>query len=131
MPAYIQRAYTEVITLYSHEFRANGDAGTSGFSFDCDSDGIPELKSEAAKENYAKCIDGSYDVDDMGIRDYKRTYRHRAVIKCRCCKGGEVSLANFTNTCGDCGADYNMSGQRLAPRSQWGEETGEHPNDCI
>lgn len=29
-----------------------------------------------------------------------------------------------TNTC-ECGADYNMSGQRLADRGQWGEETGE------
>jgi hypothetical protein len=35
-----------------------------------------------------------------------------------------------TNTC-DCGADYNMSGARLADRSQWGQETGEHPVDVV
>jgi hypothetical protein len=42
--------------------------------------------------------------------------------------GQTVYLSGFTNTC-ECGTDYNMSGQRLAPRSQWGEETGEHPTD--
>lgn len=50
----------------------------------------------------------------------------RTEIQCSC--GEWVLCAYFTNTC-SCGADYNMSGQRLAPRSQWGEETGEHPAD--
>ena len=36
----------------------------------------------------------------------------RSVIRCDC--GEEVVCALFTNTCA-CGADYNMSGQRLAP----------------
>lgn len=31
--------------------------------------------------------------------------------------------------CPKCNAEYNSSGQRLAPREQWGEETGEHPAD--
>lgn len=48
------------------------------------------------------------------------------VIVCDC--GKEVVCSNFTNTC-YCGADYNFSGTRLAPRSQWGEETGEHWSD--
>ena len=34
---------------------------------------------------------------------------------------GRILLAH---TC-DCGADYNWSGMRLAPRECWGEETGE------
>lgn len=54
--------------------------------------------------------------------------RMRGVLKCSC--GREVWCTEFTNTC-NCGADYNMSGQLLAPRSQWGEETGEHPSDCV
>jgi glycyl-tRNA synthetase (class II) len=49
------------------------------------------------------------------------------IVKCSC--GQEVSCDSFTNTC-RCGADYNFSGTRLAPRSQWGEETGEHWTDC-
>jgi len=50
--------------------------------------------------------------------------RSRGVVVCGC--GAEVLCYGFTNTC-DCGCDYNMSGQQLASRSQWGEETGEHP----
>lgn len=54
--------------------------------------------------------------------------RKRKTITCHC--GNEVYCGGFTNTC-DCGADYNMSGQRLAPRSQWGEETGETADDIL
>ncbi len=48
------------------------------------------------------------------------------VVTCDC--GEEVECRNFTNTC-ECGLDFNFSGQELAPRSQWGEETGEHWSD--
>jgi hypothetical protein len=48
-------------------------------------------------------------------------------VKCRC--GQMVSCENFTNTC-NCGRDYNFSGTELAPRGQWGEETGEHWTEC-
>jgi len=44
--------------------------------------------------------------------------------------GEEVGLHGFTNTC-ECGADYNMNGEALAPRSQWGEETGESVEDIL
>jgi len=30
-----------------------------------------------------------------------------------------------------CGADYNWNGTRLAPREQWGEETGESIADIM
>lgn len=49
------------------------------------------------------------------------------VVTCDC--GDEIWCYDFTQTC-SCGVDYNMSGQRLAPRSQWGEETGEHWSKC-
>ena len=52
----------------------------------------------------------------------------RAVIQCSC--GEEVLCYGNTNTC-ECGRDYNMSGQLLAHRSQWGEETGESPSDVV
>ena len=51
-----------------------------------------------------------------------------AVWRCDC--GAELEIPNFTNTC-ECGADYNSSGQRLAPREQWGEETGESFSDIL
>lgn len=49
-------------------------------------------------------------------------------VRCEC--GLSVYLHGFTNTC-ECGRDYNMSGQELAHRSQWGEETGESLSDIL
>lgn len=49
------------------------------------------------------------------------------IITCEC--GEEVVCRNFTNTC-ECGADYNFAGQMLAPREQWGYETGENWQEC-
>ena len=51
-----------------------------------------------------------------------------ALWRCDC--GAELECQNFTNTC-ECGADYNSAGQRLAPRDQWGEETGESLADIM
>lgn len=48
-------------------------------------------------------------------------------VKCNC--GRMVDCSNFTNTC-PCGRDFNFSGTELAPRDQWGEETGEHWTEC-
>lgn len=50
------------------------------------------------------------------------------IRRCEC--GQEVRCSGFTNTC-DCGRDYNWAGQLLAPRSQWGEETGECLSDIL
>lgn len=58
-------------------------------------------------------------------RGYKRRIR---VVRCAC--GREVWCDGFTNTC-DCGRDYGPGGYELAPRSQWGEETGETANDIL
>jgi len=60
--------------------------------------------------------------NDSGRRD------EPAVGRCSC--GREVFLEFFTNSC-ECGLEYNSSGQQLASREQWGEETGEHPLDCV
>lgn len=50
-------------------------------------------------------------------------------IACEC--GEKVYCHRFTNTCSRCGKDYNWSGQLLADRSQWGEETGESVDDIL
>lgn len=50
-----------------------------------------------------------------------------AIIQCDCEAPLELSRS-WANSC-ECGAEYNGSGQQLAPRSQWGEETGEHSSD--
>ena len=52
------------------------------------------------------------------------------LIRCDCGAPEPITCDDFTNTCEHCGADYNSNGDRLAPRSQWGEETGEHWSEC-
>jgi len=96
------------------------------YHFDCDEGGVVDESKlpPLALENYRKCIAS----DEKGrFERYERGHSEPAIGKCSC--GREVTLANFTNTCG-CGADYNSGGQMLACRSQWGEETGEHWTDC-
>lgn len=63
---------------------------------------------------------------DYGKRNL--TEQRGKVIVCRC--GRELVCVDFTNTC-DCGRDYNWAGQELAPRSQWGEETGETADEIL
>lgn len=53
----------------------------------------------------------------------------RRIVQIKCCDVW-LDCDAFTVTCEHCEADYNFAGQRLAPRSQWGEETGEHWSDC-
>ena len=54
-------------------------------------------------------------------------WRTTKIRQCSC--GMEVACVSFTNTCA-CGRDYSFGGSELAPRSQWGWETGEHWTDC-
>ena len=45
-------------------------------------------------------------------------------IECRC--GQPLELwSSWANECPTCHVEYNGSGQELAPRELWGEETGE------
>lgn len=103
----------------------------SGFQFSL----TPERRididsmSPAAKSNYYLCVSGANGIKDMGIVGHSHSYTAPAIGLCEC--GEEVSLDSFTNTCGECLRDYNMSGQLLADRSQWGEETGESLSDIL
>ena len=46
------------------------------------------------------------------------------VVRCTC--GSEVHCSSsWANECRSCGTEFNGSGQTLAPRHFWGEETGE------
>lgn len=77
--------------------------------------------------NYRACLARTNDTVPEGVVRREGSYRVPAVGECPC--GAHVELAHFTNTC-ECGRDYNGSGQELAPREQWGEETGEHWTEC-
>lgn len=47
------------------------------------------------------------------------------------CCGHWLRCEGFTTTCEHCGSDFNWNGTRLAPREQWGEETGETATDIL
>jgi hypothetical protein len=115
---------------YEHLFAWTNTPG-SGFAFPCDEHGNVKLDdlSPRAAENYRKCVSGEFDVVDEGIVRYPHAYLEPAAI--RCCCGRELELPDgWLNTC-ECGRDYNGCGQLLAPRSQWGEETGESLADML
>ena len=91
----------------------------------CFVDGVYNKSKDCGYLNLLKVLgSGDYQIKEF---DYDYTYRVPATLKC--C-GEWLSLSSFTNTCSKCGTDYNSSGSMLAPRSQWGEETGESWYDC-
>lgn len=110
------------------------DEPEAGWSFTCDEHGNVDTDklNKAARKNFEKCLTGthgSHSVSKGRIEKFEHYYTNPAVGECDIC-GEEVVLHGFTNTC-ECGADYNMSGQLLASRSQWGEETGESVSDIL
>jgi len=114
-------------------FRVKGQKGGSYYSFECDEHGnaFPR-KNPAAQANYDRCMAGFDErtgeiLVNCGANSRDFSYYQSPVGLCDC--GEKIHLANFTNTC-ECGIDYNSSGQQLAPREQWGSETGEHWSEC-
>lgn len=121
------RQYIEAV-FYRREFRWSWGSPGHGFSFDCDAQGNVKLTNAAAALNYYMCLSGAHDVVDEGIGMYESGYTAPARGLCDC--GEEVTLSGFTNPC-DCGRDYDSNGGLLAPRSQWGEETGESLGEIL
>lgn len=118
-------------TTYFRTFHY-ADSPGAGFSFACDKNGKLLRTNPEAQKNLEACLTGvvhGETVVDEGIISRTHDYKTPAVGKCDCCTR-KVVLDSFTNTC-ECGADYNASGQRLTPRSQWGEETGESLTDIL
>lgn len=151
----IKKRTSTYIETYTLSFMHDG----SGYGFDCDKDGNVDVSklNPIALESYKECQTGyitrmegeQYDIDPKTreyvvipgtgmkktykvspeIRTYGKMHHEPAIGECDDC-GAHVQLHGFTNTC-DCGADYNMSGQRLADRSQWGFDTGESLSDIL
>ena len=71
-----------------------------------------------------------YIDEEVQSRRYPGMTYTKTHVEVLCC-GEWMRCSNFTNTCEHCHKDFNFAGQALAPRSQWGEETGEHWSDCI
>jgi len=114
-------------------FWHKGQHGNWGFCFPCNARGVVNVRGlqPEARRNYEKCISGQMpDVEQPGeIRHAVCYTRLQKIGRCEC--GSRVCLDHFTNTCEKCGRDYNFAGSELAQREQWGEETGEHPCECV
>ncbi len=126
----IKEASRKLVTEYEHRFHNRTDSG-SGYGFPCDRNGklIESQMQEAGLANYARCVGGLLDVVYDGVQSWTYTSYDPAIGLCQC--GRKVELADaWLNVCG-CGRDYNGSGQLLAPRSQWGEETNETLSDML
>lgn len=128
----IRHRKTETWTSHIRMFQWDDGAPGSGFGFTSDAAGNVTTSNPDAERNYRACLTGSVNgraVIDLGVETYHHSYTHPAIGRCHC--GAEVELDSFTNTCDRCGRDYNSAGQELAPREQWGEETGESPADVL
>ena len=106
------------------------DRPGSGYAFPCDENGVIQSiqMQSPGLENLKRCESGENGTVGPHFEKIEMRIFHPALLKCDYC-GEVVYLDGFTNSC-SC-SDYNMSGQRLAPRSQWGEETGESVSDIL
>jgi hypothetical protein len=119
-------------TRYELVFRLEDGCG-SAFSFECDETGnvyryrLPSL----ALHNLELCLEGEvdgYPVRPGVVRSYVQHYVEDGSGTCVC--GAHVTLySSWANSCPGCGREYNGSGQLLADRSLWGEETDESVAD--
>lgn len=126
------RALEERFTYAQTDFRLTFDRARGDgpcYSFDCTPSGGPVFDPEHEGRQRRSYEDALAGVETGEFRSpYVARYLHSwtspEAIECDC--GGRVDLASsWANTCGGCGADYDGSGRQLAPRHQWGEETGE------
>lgn len=88
--------------------------------------GIWSEENDLGYRNFLSVVDSG----NFKMSYYENTFFNRIPAKIKCCDVW-LSLGKFTNTCERCYTDYNSGGQLLAPRHQWGEETGEHWNECL
>ena len=55
----------------------------------------------------------------------REIWRVNAYPVIRCCGEEIVCTSSWSNPCNHCECEYSRNGYLLAPREQWGEETGE------
>ena len=125
----IQRGERVELTRYYRMFDDPECVG-AGAMFACDPTGEPaEPEHPAGRDNLRDCLSGASGYIDRGAVAFGESYTTPTLGKCDC--GHILTLDAFTNTCRKCGSDYNSSGQSLAPRSQWGWDTGETLDEIL
>lgn len=96
------------------------------FNFECNADGRVDRDAlpECARNNFDMCCLTRLN---WWIETETRDVRTDGLMKCDCDK--ELVIFSSHDIHCDCGRSYNSAGQLLAPREQWGEETGETAAD--
>lgn len=118
-------------TTYSLFYEYKGEHG-AGYSFNCDENGnifLDKLHDVARTQSLPYCQNNPELFKKPRIVEYTNRWKEPRIGLCSC--GCEIELERFTNTCDGCQADYSSSGELLAPREQWGEETGESVADIL
>lgn len=120
-----EREYVEDFN-YFIEYESIDEPGC-GFWFECDKDRniLKEELENAGLENLAKCILREHKVKPGRFREIDNSYWEPAQGICNVCGEVVYLYSGWANDCEKCGTEYNGSGQMLASRDQWGEETGE------
>lgn len=118
---------------FFHDYTLAKDPGR-GWGFPCDKDGVynKHLWSKDAVKNLNDCLIGvkAGTIIDHGVIRDAWEVTEPGVIECAHCHKPVSMNHAFINSC-SCGADYDGNGNLLAPRSQWGEETGETASDIL
>lgn len=122
----------------SYDFRVEGNVMDEQEFIDCYIQERIQMWNDFGydKGTWSKNKDNGYQnlMKTLEANNYKFQHinwksTHREPARGTCC-GFNIELSAFTNTCHECGAEYNSGGQLLASRDFWGEETGEHWMDC-
>lgn len=106
------------------------DSPGGGFGFKCNSEGhiSEQWLGGNALRNLRGCLAGEIDghkIIDKGVIDFSKWWVYPAEGNCDVCQKTVVLDSTWASCCEGCGSEYSGRGQLLAPRSQWGEETGE------
>ena len=111
-------------TVHVAEFSFQYDDRTcpgGGFGFPCKADGTLLPLGPSAQASLDYVVDNLDTFKVVGVVDLSRDVREPAVGRCDDCRRQVYLEDALTNEC-DCGALYNMSGQRLRPRHEWAED---------
>jgi hypothetical protein len=123
-----ERVRMEIVD-YTHDFIRKADRG-SGWTFPVDEQGNFDTNTNKdALANWVYCTEEvkkpNSEIIDEGVQRRVHSYWEPATVRCHC--GEIITLSDhFANMCEKCETEYGFNGGQLAPRSQWGYETGEN-----
>lgn len=109
-------------TVYQMFFAVHSEGW--GYGFDCNEKG--EIDRDAlnptARANFDYCC--LMHADKLRMRQWESRETIPGIMQCEC--GEKIEIYDHHDVhCEKCYREYNSAGSLLAPRSQWGEETGE------